>query len=84
MKAAEPFARFVYRRQADQTRASPATHPVVIIGAGPVGLTLAIDLKLRGIDCVLLDDQDRIGEGSRAICFAKRTLEIWDRLGCAA
>ena len=84
MKAAEPFARFAYQRHADQTRAIPAAYPVVIIGAGPVGLTLAIDLKLRGIDCVLLDDQDRIGEGSRAICFAKRTLEIWDRLGCAA
>jgi 3-(3-hydroxy-phenyl)propionate hydroxylase len=84
MKPAEPFARFAYQRHADQARAKPASHPVVIIGAGPVGLTLAIDLKLRGIDCVLLDDQDRIGEGSRAICFAKRTLEIWDRLGCAA
>ncbi|MFM7688830.1 MAG: FAD-dependent oxidoreductase, partial [Alphaproteobacteria bacterium] len=84
MKPAEPFARFAYQRHPDQARAKPATHPVVVIGAGPVGLTLAIDLKLRGIDCVLLDDQDRIGEGSRAICFAKRTLEIWDRLGCAA
>ena len=84
MKAAEPFARFAYRRHADQMRAKPVEYPVVIIGAGPVGLTLAIDLKLRGIECVLLDDQDRIGEGSRAICFAKRTLEIWDRLGCAA
>jgi 3-(3-hydroxy-phenyl)propionate hydroxylase len=84
MKAAEPFARFAYRRHADQARGTPAEYPVVIIGAGPVGLTLAIDLKLRGVECVLLDDQDRIGEGSRAICFAKRTLEIWDRLGCAA
>jgi hypothetical protein len=32
---------------------------------------------------VLLDDADRIGEGSRAICFSKRTLEAWDRLGVA-
>ena len=30
---------------------------------------------------VLLDDADRIGEGSRAICFSKRSLEYWDRLG---
>ncbi|MCA3310334.1 MAG: FAD-dependent oxidoreductase [Roseomonas sp.] len=84
MNAAEPFARFAYRPHADQARATPAEYPVVIVGAGPVGLTLAIDLKLRGVECVLIDDQDRIGEGSRAICFAKRTLEIWDRLGCAA
>ena len=32
---------------------------------------------------VLLDDADRIGEGSRAICFSKRSLEYWDRLGVA-
>ena len=30
---------------------------------------------------LLLDDADRIGEGSRAICFSKRSLEFWDRLG---
>ena len=32
---------------------------------------------------MLLDDADRIGEGSRGICYAKRTLEILDRLGVA-
>ena len=64
--------------------ARAAHHPVVIIGAGPVGLTLALDLAKRGVKSVLLDDADRIGEGSRAICFAKRTLEIFDRLGVAA
>jgi 3-(3-hydroxy-phenyl)propionate hydroxylase len=30
---------------------------------------------------LLLDDADRIGDGSRAICFSKRSLEFWDRLG---
>jgi 3-(3-hydroxy-phenyl)propionate hydroxylase len=56
-------------------------HPVVVVGAGPVGLTAAIDLALRAVPVVLLDDSDRIGEGSRGICYAKRSLEIWDRLG---
>jgi 3-(3-hydroxy-phenyl)propionate hydroxylase len=74
---------FGYRRTADQTAVTPTRHPVIIIGAGPVGMTLALDLALRGVSCVLLDDADRIGEGSRAICFAKRTLEIFDRLGAA-
>jgi 3-(3-hydroxy-phenyl)propionate hydroxylase len=74
--------RFAYRRHPDQDRV--ARHPVAIVGAGPVGLTLAIDLALRGQRPVLLDDADRIGEGSRAICFSKRTLEVWDRLGVAA
>ncbi|AXS40322.1 FAD-dependent oxidoreductase [Breoghania sp. L-A4] len=72
---------FGYRRSADQDAGAPARHPVVIVGAGPVGMSLAIDLAQRGQKVVIVDDADRIGEGSRAICFAKRTLEIWDRLG---
>jgi len=76
-------AQFGYRRHTDQDRAGGgiAEYPVVVIGAGPVGLSLAIDLAQRGQGVVLLDDADRIGEGSRAICFSKRSLEIWDRLG---
>ena len=73
--------RYGYRRSTDQTRQQPAHHPVIVVGAGPVGLSLALDLASRGIKPVLLDDADRIGEGSRGICWAKRTLEIWDRLG---
>ena len=75
---------FGYRRHADQDRRNAAHHPVVIVGAGPVGLTLALDLAQRGQNVVLLDDADRIGEGSRAICFSKRSLEVWDRLSVAA
>jgi 3-(3-hydroxy-phenyl)propionate hydroxylase len=75
---------FAYRRSRDQDAAAPARHPVVVIGAGPVGLTLAIDLARRGLPVVLLDDADRIGEGSRAICFAKKTREIFGRHGLAA
>ena len=75
--------RFGYHRHADQDRAGAdiAEYPVVVVGAGPVGLSLAIDLAQRGQPVVLLDDADRIGEGSRAICFSKRSLEFWDRLG---
>jgi 3-(3-hydroxy-phenyl)propionate hydroxylase len=74
---------FGYRRHPDQDRASANEHPVIVVGAGPVGLSLAIDLAQRGQSVVLLDDADRIGEGSRAICFSKRSLEYWDRLGVA-
>jgi 3-(3-hydroxy-phenyl)propionate hydroxylase len=73
--------RFAYRHSADQDALSPARHPVVIVGAGPVGLTLALDLAQRGVRVVLLDDDNKLSTGSRAICFAKRTLEIFDRLG---
>ena len=74
---------FGYRRHPDHDRADgdAAHHPVVVVGAGPVGLSLAIDLAQRGQSVVLLDDADRIGGGSRAICFSKRSLEYWDRLG---
>lgn len=79
----QPFRQFAYRRSPDQDAAAPVRHPVVVVGAGPVGLTLALDLARRQVPVVLIDDADRIGEGSRAICFAKRTLEIFDRLGLA-
>ncbi len=72
---------FAYRRSADQDASAPVRHPIVVVGAGPVGLSLAIDLAQRGQRVLLLDNDDRLSTGSRAICFAKRTLEIWDRLG---
>ncbi|WP_448206306.1 FAD-dependent oxidoreductase [Azospirillum sp. sgz302134] len=57
--------------------------PVVIVGGGPVGLAAAIDCGLHGIPVLLLDEDDRVSTGSRAICWSKRTLEIFDRLGVA-
>lgn len=56
-------------------------HPVIIVGAGPVGLAAAIDLAQHGVRSILLDDNDTVSVGSRAICWSKRTLEIFDRLG---
>ncbi|MEC4723145.1 FAD-dependent oxidoreductase [Noviherbaspirillum sp. CPCC 100848] len=71
-----------YRRSPDQDAATPARHPVIVVGAGPVGLSAAIDLAQHGQPVVLLDDDCGLSAGSRAICFSKRTLEIFDRLGC--
>lgn len=59
-------------------------YPVVIVGAGLAGLTLACDLALRGIPAVLLDEDDTIGvrgASSRGICYAQKSLEIFERLG---
>ena len=75
---------FEYRPHADQGAAEPVHHSVVVVGAGPVGLSLAIDLAQRGVKVLLLDNDHRLSSGSRAICFAKRTLEVFDRLGCGA
>ena len=56
-------------------------YPVVVVGAGPVGLAAAIELAQSGVSVVLLDEDDTVSLGSRGVCYAKRTLEILDRLG---
>ena len=73
---------FEWSASPDQRATKPVRHPVIIVGAGPVGLSTAIDLAQQGVKTLLLDDDNTLSTGSRAICFAKRTLEIWDRLGC--
>ena len=72
---------FEWKRSPDQGRAEPAYHPVVIVGAGPVGLVAALDLAAKGHRTVIIEKKGNLSDGSRAICWAKRTLEIMDRLG---
>jgi 3-(3-hydroxy-phenyl)propionate hydroxylase len=59
-------------------------HPVAIVGAGPIGLTLALGLARHGVRSVLLDGRNAVSFGSRATCYSRRTLEIWERYGVAA
>ena len=75
------YPEFAYVRSDEQRSGTPRRHPVVIIGAGPIGLTQALDFACRGIPAVILDDNNTVSVGSRAVCYAKRPLEIWDRLG---
>jgi 3-(3-hydroxy-phenyl)propionate hydroxylase len=59
-------------------------YPIVIVGGGLSGLTLGCDLANRGVDCVLLDEDDTIGvrgASSRGIVYAQKTLEIFAHLG---
>lgn len=59
-------------------------YPIVIVGGGLAGLTLACDLAGRDVDCVLLDEDDTIGvrgAASRGIVYAQKTLEVFARLG---
>ncbi len=76
------YQHFGYTRPPElDGKSVPVRYPVIIVGAGPTGLSMAIDLALRGVASVVLDDNDVVSVGSRAICWAKRTLEIFDRLG---
>lgn len=77
------YPEFPYAQSAEQAAGTPTRHPAVIFGAGPIGLTAALDFAARGIRCVVLDDNNTVSIGSRAVCYAKRPLEIYDRLGCA-
>jgi 3-(3-hydroxy-phenyl)propionate hydroxylase len=55
---------------------------VGVVGAGPVGLTLAGRLAQRGVSVLLLEQTPaHVGEGSKALCMQRETLEIWNRLG---
>ncbi|WP_269631467.1 FAD-dependent oxidoreductase [Pelomonas sp. BJYL3] len=74
---------FDYYQSEEQRLGQPQAHTVVVVGAGPIGLSLALDCASRGLRVVVLDDNNSVSIGSRAVCYAKRTLEVWDRLGVA-
>lgn len=77
------YPRYASRRPAElDDPGTVARHPVIVVGAGPVGLAAAIDLAQQGLPVVLLDDDDTVSVGSRGLCYAKRALEVLDRLGC--
>ncbi|KON81483.1 FAD-dependent oxidoreductase [Azoarcus sp. PA01] len=77
------YPKFEYRRPPELAGQRDGRYPVVVVGAGPVGLAAAIDLAIQGTPVVLLDNDDTVSIGSRGVCYAKRALEIMDRLGCA-
>ncbi|SEN66817.1 FAD-dependent oxidoreductase [Vreelandella aquamarina] len=73
---------YPYRRPPELDAQGVCHYSVIIVGAGPSGLAAAIDLAQQGVSTVVLDDNNTVSVGSRALCFAKRSLEIVDRLGC--
>jgi 3-(3-hydroxy-phenyl)propionate hydroxylase len=56
-------------------------HAVTIVGGGPVGLAVALGLANHGVRSVLIEADDSVCYGSRAICISRRSLEIIERLG---
>ncbi len=55
--------------------------PVLIVGAGPTGMTAALDLAHYGIPSILLDEDHKLSDGSRAIAFHHTALAVWEKLG---
>ena len=74
---------YPYKAPTDLKVTPPLRKPLIVIGAGPVGLAAAVDARLQGLDVLVLDDDKTVSVGSRAVCYAKRSLEILDRLGIA-
>lgn len=67
----------------------PSEHPrqarqkVVIVGAGPAGMVVALELARHGVPSVVLSAELQLSQGSRAICFTRRSMEILQQVGVA-
>jgi 3-(3-hydroxy-phenyl)propionate hydroxylase len=75
------YPKYEYLRPPELDSTATGRRPVIVVGAGPVGMAAAIDLRRHGVPVLLLDEDDTVSIGSRGVCYAKRTLEIFDRLG---
>ena len=73
---------YPFIRPAELDSGKTAYVPVIIVGAGPIGMAMGLDLDLQGIPNIILDDDNKVSISSGAICWAKRALEVADRLGC--
>jgi 3-(3-hydroxy-phenyl)propionate hydroxylase len=77
---------YPFRTPPELTSGRQPRYPVVIAGGGLTGLTLGLDLGLRGIPVVIIDEDDNVGAlglSSRGVVYVERTLEIFERLGVA-
>lgn len=54
---------------------------MIVVGAGPVGLSAAIELRRRGVDVLILDKREGVAPWAKAVGIQPRTLEIWDQVG---
>ena len=74
------YPHYAARRVAEQDKQRPR-HPVAIVGAGPIGMTAALTLAHYGIASVLLERKSTLNDGSRAICIARPSMQILQRIG---
>lgn len=72
-----------FRRPPEMDQPHSAPHPVVIVGAGPIGMVTALDLARFGVPSVLLEAELQVSHGSRAIVLTRRSMEILQQVGVA-
>jgi 3-(3-hydroxy-phenyl)propionate hydroxylase len=77
------YPRFAARRVPEHEGVT-ARYPVLIVGAGPIGMTAALALARYGVRSVLIDRKDTFNDGSRAICIARPSMHILERVGAVA
>src|SRR5919197_2920120 len=75
------YKHYPFRRPSEFDHGVRQRHPVAIVGAGPVGLSVALDLARYSVPAVVIEARDTLSQGSRACCISRRSLEIWDRMG---
>jgi 3-(3-hydroxy-phenyl)propionate hydroxylase len=63
------YPKYAYRRPVELDGAA-VRRPVIVVGAGPVGMAAAIDLRSHGVPVLLLDEDDTVSIGSRGVCYA--------------
>lgn len=73
----------VYPCQPIQQLRSQTRKKVAIAGAGPAGMTAALIMKRMGVDSVILESERQVSQGSRAIVFTRRSMEILQQVGVA-
>ncbi len=74
---------YPFIRPSEMDTGQPELHSVVVVGAGPAGLVLAIQLAAQGVPVVLVESEAQVSGGSRALALTKRSMEIIEQAGVA-
>lgn len=78
-----PSLYFPYRVHAPAPAVPARDMPVLVVGAGPIGLVTALGIAQQGLRCLLIESELQVSEGSRAIVFTRRSMEILQQVGAA-